>query len=98
MPGFCVNCGTPLTGPFCNRCGAQAVLPASSAVAQPAPPPSTPTPQPSYHTVNVPAASAQLMPQTPIQSYQPAPPVLTTTKSSGLGKVLLWVGGILFVL
>ena len=26
MPGFCVSCGAPLTGAFCNNCGARAVL------------------------------------------------------------------------
>ncbi len=27
MPGFCVSCGAPLTGAFCNLCGARAVAP-----------------------------------------------------------------------
>jgi hypothetical protein len=27
MPGFCVSCGAPLTGAFCNKCGARAVAP-----------------------------------------------------------------------
>lgn len=27
MPGFCVSCGTPLTGAFCNNCGARALAP-----------------------------------------------------------------------
>jgi hypothetical protein len=34
MPGFCVSCGSPMTGAFCNKCGARAVSPSSSA-AQP---------------------------------------------------------------
>jgi hypothetical protein len=41
MPGFCVSCGAPLTGAFCNTCGARAVTP-SAPPAQPiapAPPP-----------------------------------------------------------
>jgi hypothetical protein len=41
MPGFCVSCGAPLSGAFCNQCGARAVTP-SSLPAQPiapAPPP-----------------------------------------------------------
>src|SRR5579864_2423631 len=44
MPGFCVSCGTPLTGPFCNKCGARAVGPGAS-TAQPVAPsaPSVPT-------------------------------------------------------
>ena len=36
MPGFCVSCGTPLSGTFCNNCGARAVP--SSAPAQPTAP------------------------------------------------------------
>jgi hypothetical protein len=34
MPGFCVSCGAPLTGAFCNKCGARAVAP-SAPTAQP---------------------------------------------------------------
>jgi hypothetical protein len=34
MAGFCVSCGSPMTGPFCNKCGTRAV-PASTSVAQP---------------------------------------------------------------
>src|SRR5579864_2933981 len=34
MAGFCVSCGSPMTGPFCNKCGARAVPPSTS-VAQP---------------------------------------------------------------
>src|SRR3974377_1587674 len=34
MPGFCVNCGAPLMGAFCNRCGAKAVPPSPPAPAQ----------------------------------------------------------------
>src|ERR1700674_4914469 len=30
MPGFCVSCGAPLTGAFCNKCGARAVAPSAS--------------------------------------------------------------------
>lgn len=98
MPGFCVNCGSPLTGPFCNNCGARAISPAPGASVQP-PPSSTPTPQAGYQTVNVPSSSVQPISPTPSQSYQPVQaPVVTAPKSSGLGKVLLWVGGILLVL
>lgn len=34
MAGFCVSCGSPMTGAFCNKCGARAVPPSTS-VAQP---------------------------------------------------------------
>ena len=96
MPGFCVNCGTPLTGPFCNHCGARAV--SDEPVAQPTPS-SIPTPQPGYQTVNVPGASVQPLSPAPVPSYQPvAAPGASAPKSSGWGKVLLWIGGILLVL
>ena len=105
MPGFCVSCGTPLTGPFCNTCGARAVPP--SAPVQAAPPPPTPAPpsppiqaQAGYQPVNVPAASASPAAPTPVQGgYQAVQaPLAAAPKSSGLGKVLLWVGGIFLVL
>jgi len=58
-----------------------------------------PTPQPGYQNVNLPGASVQPLSPAPVQSYQPVPaPVASATKSSGLGKVLLWIGGILLVL
>lgn len=94
MPGFCVSCGTPLTGPFCNSCGARAVAP--STPPQSAPPP---TPQAGYQPVNIPAATAQPVSATPVQGYQPVtPPVTVAPKGSGAGKILLWIGGILLVL
>lgn len=70
--GFCVSCGAPMTGAFCNKCGARAVPP--SAPAQAAPPPATVQPQ------AVPQAAAPVV------------------KSSGIGKILLWVAGIFLVL
>jgi hypothetical protein len=51
--------------------------------------------QPGFQPVNVPTAS----PAQAQAGYQPVQaPVVTAPKSSGLGKVLLWVGGIVFVL
>lgn len=98
MPGFCVNCGTPLTGPFCNNCGARAV-PAAPNASVPPTPPSTPAPQPGYQTVNLPSSSVQQRSPTPVQSYQPVQAAVgTAPKSSGLGKVLLWICGILLVM
>lgn len=73
MPGFCVSCGSPLAGPFCNKCGARAV--GSSAPAQ--------------------AAAAAPSP------VQAAPAVHATgaaAKGSGLGKVLLIIGGVVVLL
>jgi len=101
MPGFCVSCGTPLTGAFCNNCGARAVAPI--APAQAAPP--TPAPAPGgYQPVHVPVSPAQPATAMPVQAYQPvqapitAAPITPAAQGSGLGKVLLWVGGILVVL
>lgn len=95
MPGFCVSCGTPLTGPFCNSCGARAVAPGAPAQAAPT---ATP-PQAGYQPVNISGPSAQPVSATPVQGYQPVPaPVATTPKGSGAGKILLWVGGVLLVL
>ena len=74
MAGFCVNCGTPLVGAFCNKCGAKAISP-SAPVQAPAPQVAAPVPPP------------------PV--VQPAP---IAPQSSGMGKILLWVGGILLVL
>jgi hypothetical protein len=74
MAGFCVNCGTPLVGAFCNKCGAKAISPSAPVQA------------------SVPQVAAPVPPP-PI--VQPAP---ITPQSSGMGKILLWVGGILLVL
>lgn len=60
MPGFCVSCGAPLTGAFCNTCGARAVTP-SSLPAQPiasAPPPVQAAAPAAPQTTGQPAAVA----------------------------------------
>lgn len=97
MPGFCVSCGTPLTGPFCNSCGARAVAPSPPAQAAP---PKPPTAQAGYQPVSIPGGPAPQVSATPVrQSYQPVPtPVTTSPKASGAGKILLWIGGVLLVL
>jgi hypothetical protein len=93
MPGFCVSCGTPLTGPFCNNCGARAVPPGGGVQATPAAtPPESPA---SYQPVVVPSTPSQPVSPMPSQGYQPVQaPVTAVPKGPGLGKVLLWVGGI----
>ena len=92
MPGFCVSCGSPLTGPFCNNCGARAVPP--SAPVQSPPVPQSPSAQAGFQPVNIPVPTPQ-----PVQaSYQPVNAPIVAPKSSGLGKVLLWIGAIVFVL
>jgi hypothetical protein len=82
MPGFCVSCGAPLTGAFCNKCGARAVAPSAS-TAQPIAPYAPPSP--------VQAA----VPPAPQTTGQPAG---AAARGSGLGKALAIVGGILFLL
>jgi hypothetical protein len=82
MPGFCVSCGTPLNGPFCNQCGARAVTP-SATNAQPTA---------SY----VPASPAQAAVQPASSSTTQI--AGTAAKGSGLGKVLAIVGGTLLLL
>ena len=100
MAGFCTNCGAPLAGAFCGRCGQRAeqastpVQPASTpqpatvTPSQPtaAPPPAAPAPQPA--TVQASAGASQ--------SAQVSAP--TPAKSSGGGKAFLIVGGIVLVL
>ena len=71
MPGFCGNCGAPISGAFCGKCGKPADAPA--------------TPAPSQAAAKPPAKL-------------PAQPAAAAKKSSGLGKVLLIVGGMLVVL
>src|SRR6185312_8621171 len=107
MAEFCTNCGAPLSGVFCGRCGHRAQ--SASAPAQPAP-----TPQPVIAPTATPAAAAQ-QPASPQQAFtqptsaqppipqQPAqptaqPPAAQPPKSSGGGKALLIVGGIVLVL
>jgi hypothetical protein len=96
MAEFCTNCGAPLSGVFCGRCGHRAQ--SASSPVQPAP--STPTPvasqppispQPSLQppTSTHPPIAQQPIPQQPAA---PQPP-----KSSG-GKALLIVGGIVLIM
>lgn len=94
MPGFCVSCGSPLTGPFCNKCGARAIPSGAPTQSQaPIAPQVTPPAQAGFQPVNIPTPSA------PAQAgYQPVYAPVAAPKSSGLGKILLWIGGIVLVL
>jgi hypothetical protein len=111
MAEFCINCGAPLSGPFCGRCGHRAQsASAPTPVAAPTPQPvATPTAQPGAAS----HPAAQPVPQPPASSQptitqqsvaqQPAQPALqpqTTPppKSSGGGKALLIVGGIILIM
>ena len=65
---------------------------------QAAPAPVSPA-QAGYQPVNLPTSPSQPPSPSPAQGFQPVhAPVAATPKSSGLGKVLLWIGGILLVL
>lgn len=112
MAEFCTNCGAPLSGPFCGRCGHRAQS-ASAPVQPSAPAPQsapTPTAQPVTTTQPVapqpsfqqPTAPQPPVAQTPVaqQPAQPTPqaPSAQPPKSSGGGKALLIVGGIILVM
>jgi hypothetical protein len=112
MAQFCTNCGTPLSGPFCGRCGhraqsASAPAPVAAPTAQPVVTPTTQpvaTPQPvaAAQPTQPPASSQPPIsqqsiaqpPSQPVSQPQPAAP----PKSSGGGKALLIVGGIVLVM
>ena len=114
MAEFCTNCGAPLSGPFCGRCGHRAQSASAPAtVAAPTPQPvAAPTPQPSMtpqpvQPTSTPAPQQPTFTQPPIsqqsaaqQPAQPASQLQTTQppKSSGAGKALLIIGGIVLVL
>lgn len=106
MAEFCTNCGAQLSGAFCGRCGHRAQ--SASAPVQPAPS----TPQPVAVATPQPVA-AQPVPQQPTSvqppSSQPSAaqqsarsttqaPAAQPPKSSGGGKALLIIGGIILVL
>ena len=66
MPGFCTNCGAPLAGAFCGRCGQRAQSPSASAQ------PPAPTPQPEPTATSSQPASAPPQPAaTPAAPSQP---------------------------
>lgn len=100
MAEFCTNCGAPLSGAFCGRCGhrAQSASPQAQTSG-----PSTAQPvaaaQPvtsSQPTSTLPSSSQPSVAPQPIQA---APqPAVQPPKSSGGGKALLIVGGIILVL
>src|SRR5882724_12858989 len=107
MAEFCTNCGAPLSGVFCGRCGhraqsasAPAQLPAPTpqpvAASQPAASPQPSSPQP---TSNQPPLAQQSTPQqSQVRPPDAQPPIAQPPKSSGGGKALLIVGGIILVM
>ena len=91
MAEFCTNCGSPLSGAFCGRCGNRAQ--SASAPVQPAA--AAPPVQPPI--------TAQPVVQAPGNTQQttqpvPQPSIAQPPKSSGGGKALLIVGGIVLIL
>jgi hypothetical protein len=100
MAEFCTNCGAQLSGAFCGRCGHRAQ--SASAPAQPSPSTPQPVAAPTAQPAAAQPASQPPSPQPSIaqQSAQPtAPaPAAQPKKSSGAGKALLIVGGIILVM
>ena len=120
MPGFCTNCGAPLAGAFCGRCGKRAE--SASTPAQPTPSTPQPVAAPTVHPVAAAQPTSTQQPitqqpnaQQPAQPAAPAPQPTTVQapasapksaqpsaptppKSSGGGKALLIVGGIVLLL
>lgn len=89
MPGFCRNCGTPLTGAFCTKCGqpVQPVQPASQ----------TPASQ-AGAVGQAQSPSAPPPPQSQFQAQPAIPPVAAARKKSAFGKVLLVIGVVVVLL
>jgi hypothetical protein len=72
MPGFCTNCGAPLAGAFCGRCGQRAQS-ASAPAPQPQPSSAAPQSEPTV-TSSQPPAPAQPQPNvTPQPTVTPQP-------------------------
>jgi hypothetical protein len=90
MSGFCRNCGTPLTGAFCAKCG----QPAQSTTPSGQPSPGQPAPASQAQ-----GPSTAPPPQSQFQA-QPAvqPPAAGAPKKSALGKVLLIIGVVVVLL
>ena len=109
MPGFCVNCGAPVLGAFCNQCGSKTIAPGTAVPATPVvpAPPVSSTPAP---VVSATSSPASFQPVTPIVAATPVvtapmpmtttpPPMITPTKQgSGVVKALLWIFLIIVVL
>src|ERR1700742_4440846 len=106
MPGFCVTCGAPVLGAFCNQCGSKTIQPGtpvqSSAAAPVVPSTSVLTSGASWSPTpvtfqGVTPVVTPVVPPAPMVTNPP--PVMTMAKpSSGVGKAFLWIGLILLVL
>ncbi|HZD07451.1 MAG TPA: hypothetical protein VE176_04340, partial [Candidatus Limnocylindrales bacterium] len=72
MAEFCTNCGAPLSGPFCGRCGhraqsASAPSPVAAPMRQPVAQPPAPTAPASQPPVSQPPITQQSVAQQPTQ-------------------------------
>lgn len=89
MPGFCSNCGAPISGPFCSACGSRAAqMPQAPQAAQPQPP----------STAAAPAAAPQ-PPGSPERAGFARPGVEPVVPAAaGASKGLLIVAGLVLLL
>jgi len=84
MPAFCVNCGAPVNGAFCGRCG------------QPAQAPGHPSQSPSPTAPAQPQPTAAAPQSATAQS--PSAPNIPPAQASAGGKLFLIIAGIVLVL
>lgn len=109
MAGFCSSCGAPVLGAFCNQCGAKTVAPGTPVQAAQTPvvtPPPQVVAQPPMQAPAVPPPAAwqppiqaATVPQpVPVMPQMGVPIVPQPAKSSGWGKILLFVGAIFLVI
>src|SRR4029077_1164548 len=76
MPGFCTNCGAPLAGAFCGRCGQRA-----QSASAPQVQPSSAAPQPEPPVTSSQPAAAMPQPTVAAQPAAPAPQATTVQAS-----------------
>ncbi len=97
MAGFCVNCGAPVLGGFCSQCGTKNVAPGTPVQTMPTQPVSTVRSAPVQISSPVAVQSPPMPQSAPV--IQMAPPIVPQpAKSSGWGKVLLWLFVVLLVI
>jgi hypothetical protein len=99
MAGFCANCGAPVLGAFCNQCGTKTVAPGTPVQTMPAATiPTVPAAAEPVLVMSPVAVQTPAAPQ-PAPVIQMAPPIVPQpAKSSGLGKILLWVAVVFLVI
>jgi len=94
MASFCGNCGAPVLGAFCNQCGTKTAVagtPAQTTSVQATPVPVEAMPASPIQPIPVAPTPVATVPQ-PSPAFQMAPPIVPQpAKSSGWGKVIVWV-------